>query len=151
MYVCEAGYRQQMLERGTFVCWAVPHVIARRTGDRRGFPGISIRVEGLRPRIGFVGGCGGARPGAVNHRSAGLHGCKRRNHLKHTRRRELKRRSNTSVPMHHPPTESQGSPVASLLDWAAFQGSVGGGGASDVGPNMSTRSSMADYTGNRKP
>lgn len=76
---------------------------------------------------------------------------KKHNHLKHTGQRELKRWSVTSVPMHHPPTESQGSPVASLLDWAAFQGSVGGGGASDVEPNMSTRSSMADYTGDRKP
>lgn len=53
---------------------------------------------------------------------------------------------------HHPPTESQGSRLRSLLDWAAFQGSSsrGGTGASDEGPNMSTRSSMADYMGRGK-
>lgn len=51
----------------------------------------------------------------------------------------------------HPPMESQGSWVRSLLDWAAFQGSSGGGGAgsvaTDEGPKMSTRSSMADWAG----
>lgn len=53
--------------------------------------------------------------------------------------------------MSHPPTESQGSEVMSHVGWAEFQGSLGGGGASDEGPNMSTRSNMADYRGSKKP
>lgn len=51
----------------------------------------------------------------------------------------------------HPPTESQGSEVASLLDWAAFQGSLGRGGASEEEPNISTSSNMADLRGSRRP
>lgn len=51
----------------------------------------------------------------------------------------------------HPPTESQGSEVASLLDWAAFQGSLGRGGPSEEEPNISTSSNMADLRGNRRP
>ena len=53
--------------------------------------------------------------------------------------------------MKHPPTESQGSEVASAADWAWFHGSSGGGGVLDEGPNMSTRSSMADYSRSRNP
>lgn len=52
--------------------------------------------------------------------------------------------------MNHSPTESQGSEVALQVGSAEFQGSLGGGGASDEVPNMSTRSSMADYRGDRK-
>lgn len=51
----------------------------------------------------------------------------------------------------HPPTESQGSEVASLLDWAVFQGSLDRGGASEEEPNISTRSSMADLRGSTRP
>lgn len=52
--------------------------------------------------------------------------------------------------MNHSPTESQGSEVVLQVGSAEFQGSLGGGGASDEAPNMSTRSSMADYRGGRK-
>lgn len=45
---------------------------------------------------------------------------------------------------YYTPTESQGSEVTSVAGWAEFQGSFGGGGASDEEPNMSTRSNMAD-------
>ena len=46
--------------------------------------------------------------------------------------------------MRYPPTESQGSEEMSQVGWAEFQGSLGGGRGSDDGPNMSTRSIMAD-------
>lgn len=52
--------------------------------------------------------------------------------------------------MNHLPTEFQGSELASLVDWALFQGSSGWDGALDEGPNISTRSSMADYRGSRE-
>lgn len=54
---------------------AVPHVIGWVAGCGRRLPGVSGRVEGPRPGVGWVGGGGRGRPGAAEPGAAGLHGC----------------------------------------------------------------------------